>query len=461
MSTITGDDNPNILVSLTNEDDLIIGLGGDDTLGGGVGNDTLDAGSGNDTLSGGPGIDVMTGGIGADVFQDTAANLNGDEIRDFLPGDRIQITDLDLTTVNIGLDGNRLTFGTGQSVTIDNLGPGRLVLRAVNSGGVEVRLQQDANYDFNGDGRSDFLWRGQDGTVRDWLGQENGAFTGNTANLNIAVANDWHIAGTGDFNGDGRVDILWRHDDGTVRDWLGQPNGGFVGNVANLNITVPNDWHVAGLGDFNGDGRSDILWQNNDGTVREWLGQSNGGFAGNLTYVNFNPGPGWHVAGTGDFNGDGMSDVLWHNDGGWVREWLGQPTGGFVDNMANVNINTGTSWHVVGTGDFNGDARTDILWRGDDGTVREWLGQTNGGFVGNTDHVNVNPGADWHVIGIGDFDGNAIDDLLWQNNNGTVIEWRGQADGSFADNSANVNINTGSFWHAQDPFVHDPFNPFL
>jgi hypothetical protein len=80
--------------------------------------------------------------------------------------------------------------------------------------------------------------------VRDWLGQSNGAFVDNAVNLNETIPNDWHIVGVGDFNGDGRADILWRGDDGTVRDWLGQPNGSFIGNDANLNINVPTDWHV-------------------------------------------------------------------------------------------------------------------------------------------------------------------------------------------------------------------------
>jgi hypothetical protein len=47
-----------------------------------------------------------------------------------------------------------------------------------------------------------------------------------------------------------------------------------------------------------------------------------------------------------------------------------------------------------------------------------------------------------------------MDDLLWSKD-GTVTEWLGQSDGSFVDNSANVNIHTGTDWHAQDPFVHD------
>jgi hypothetical protein len=460
MSTINGDDGPNILISLTEEDDIINGFGGDDVLGGGIGNDLLDAGSGNDTLSGGAGIDVLTGGTGADTFQDTAANLNGDEIRDFLPGDRIQITDLNLNNANLGIDGNHLTFGVGQSVTIDNLGPGRLVLRGIDSGGVEIRLQAAANNDFNGDGRSDVLWQNTNGTVRDWLGQEGGAFAGNIAKVNILTGPEWHAVGTGDFNGDGAVDILWQHDNGTVRDWLGQADGSFVGNIDKVNILTGPEWHVVGTGDFNGDGRADILWQHDNGTVRDWLGQADGSFVGNIDKVNILTGPEWHAVGTGDFNGDGLADVLWQHDNGTVRDWLGQADGSFVGNIDKVNINTGAEWHVVGTGDFNGDGLSDVLWRHDNGTVREWLGQSDGSFKGNIDHVNFVPNADWHIVGIGDYDGDVIDDLLWQTNDGTVIGWRGQADGSFVDNSANVNIHTGTEWQAQDPFVHDPFNPF-
>ena len=179
-----------------------------------------------------------------------------------------------------------------------------------------VRHAHAAHNDFNGDGRSDILWRSDAGTVRDWLGQANGAFAGNTANLNTTVPSDWHIVGTGDFNGDGLIDVLWRNDAGTVRDWLGQANGGFAGNTANLNTPYRSDWHIVGTGDFNGDGISDILWRNDAGTVADWLGQANGGFAGNTANLDTTVPTDWHIAGTGDFNGDGIDDILWRNDGG-------------------------------------------------------------------------------------------------------------------------------------------------
>jgi hypothetical protein len=43
-----------------------------------------------------------------------------------------------------------------------------------------------------------------------------------------SITTDWHLAGTGDFDGDGRDDILWRNDSGLTVDWLGQANGGFA-----------------------------------------------------------------------------------------------------------------------------------------------------------------------------------------------------------------------------------------
>ena len=260
-----------------------------------------------------------------------------------------------------------------------------------------------------------------------------------------------------DFNGDGRVDILWKHDNGTVRDWLGQADGSFAGNINKVNILSTPDWHAVGTGDFNGDGRDDILWQNDNGTVREWLGQADGSFAGNINNVNFIPPAGYHIVGTADFNGDGHADILFQTDAGVVTDWLGQDNGGFVDNSAKVNINSGTSWHAIGTGDFNGDGYSDILWRNDNGTIREWLGHADGTFTGNTANVNFVPAAGQHVVAIGDYNGDAIDDLLWQSAAGDVTSSLGTATGAFVDNSAYVNVHTGTDWHAQDPFVHDLF----
>jgi hypothetical protein len=197
-------------------------------------------------------------------------------------------------------------------------------------------ILRDVANDFNGDGRSDILWRQLGGALTNWLGQANGGFVINDANAYQPVPTNWAVAATGDFNGDGRDDVLWRRDSGSITDWLGQANGGFVINDANALQWVPSDWQIAGSGDFNGDGRDDVLWRRDDGSITDWLGKANGGFTINdsqaLQWVPRD----WQIAGTGDFNGDGRDDILWRRDDGSVTDWLGQADGGFAINDVNA-----------------------------------------------------------------------------------------------------------------------------
>ena len=197
-----------------------------------------------------------------------------------------------------------------------------------------VTVQQSADFqvagigDFNGDGRSDILWRNADGWVTDWLGSGDG-FVGNWDNVTAYQSPDFQVAAIGDFNGDGLDDVLWRNADGLITDWLGSGNS-FVGNWGALTANQAGGWQVAGAGDFNGDGRSDILVRSTDGTITDWLGQADGGFVANDLIAMQPVSTDLQVAGIGDFNGDGFSDVLFRDGNGALQMWRGDISGNLL-----------------------------------------------------------------------------------------------------------------------------------
>src|SRR5207248_3097638 len=118
--------------------------------------------------------------------------------------------------------------------------------------------------------------------------------------------------------------------------------------------------------DFRGDGSSDILWQNTDGTAAIW--EMNGGTPTSVPVVG-DPGPAWKVIGVGDFNADNTSDIVLQNTDGSIAVWKMQ---GPIITADPVIANPGTSWKAIGTGDFKGDGLSDILFQNTDGSVAIW-----------------------------------------------------------------------------------------
>jgi hypothetical protein len=72
----------------------------------------------------------------------------------------------------------------------------------------------------------------------------------------------------GDFNGDGKSDIVWRDNTGNTAIWL--MNGATVSSAV-VGGGVPTTWSIALVGDYNGDGMSDLLWRDNVGNTAIWF----------------------------------------------------------------------------------------------------------------------------------------------------------------------------------------------
>jgi hypothetical protein len=72
----------------------------------------------------------------------------------------------------------------------------------------------------------------------------------------------------------------------------------------------------------------------------------NGNTIGGGGPLTANPGPSLHAIGTGDFNGDGFSDILFQNTSGQATIW--EMHGTNVSGGGPVGVNPGPSWHAVG-----------------------------------------------------------------------------------------------------------------
>ena len=422
---------------------------------GGSSADTIIGNSVNNILKGNAGADILTGGLGNDSFLDTSAGHNGDTIIDFTAGDNLIFSDASLASFTFNLTGQTLFFSGGQ-MTLRNMPAGTMVASSASSGGVQLTFQpNDVANDFNGDGRSDFLLRDDSGWLTDWTGNanNNGGFANNGANTSIFFTVDWKVAGTADFNGDGKDDLLLRRDDGWLTDWLGNASGSFTNNGSNVSLFFSTNWSVVGTGDFNGDGRDDLLLRDNTGWLTDWLGTANGGFTNNGANASLFFTTDWKIAGTGDFNGDGRDDLLLRRDDGWVTEWLGTANGGFSNNGANVSQFFTTDWKIAGTGDFNGDGRDDILLRNDSGWMTDWLATPSGGFTNNGANFSSFLATDWSIASIGDFNGDKMDDVMLRNTNGWTTDWLGISNGNLTNNGAGFSAFIGTSWHVQDPFL--------
>jgi len=290
------------------------------------------------------------------------------------------------------------------------------------------RHRSDFNFNNNGSLGSfgDILWRDNAGNNVLWL-MNNNTFSA-VAPL-PAVTPDWHFKAAADFDssGSGNADILWQNDNGALALW--QMNGTTITAIRVLPLNPGPAWHVVGDNSFSGgSGADNILFRNDNGALAIWtmfddgLGVPTvtGTFAGTQ-----NPGPTWHVVGTGDTSSDGKAGILWQHNNGALVLWE-NPTF-FVTVTFNTVValpSVDPSWHVKGMQSINGDSRADIVFQNDSGAVVVWeMGGTDGTTIMFANLVNLNPGPSWHIVGLRDMDNDARIDILFQNDNGSTAVW--------------------------------------
>ena len=301
-------------------------------------------------------------------------------------------------TVNDNIGVELGTLGVGEKISRDgyyySLGKTSDVLSLTISGGTPAI----ASGDLNGDGRADIVMtidqsdHPADGSTGAWLIQaDQTAVWGDLSQR----GEGWEIFGKGFTAADKATADVYVRNGGMIGAWVTDDSGSVTDWYSLDNFD--SDTQIIGLGDFNGDGQTDLLLRNDNGAVGCYLTDGTG-----WNYFQ-SLGDEWTVSAVGDLNGDGRDDVVLKHDAGFAGSWLTQ----YDCTMAWANLDTlADGFSIVGCGDFDGDGTDDVLlqngsyygaWIVQNGSVSSWMG------LGDLGTATVEQ--------IADFDGDGIDDL--------------------------------------------------
>jgi hypothetical protein len=291
--------------------------------------------------------------------------------------------------------------------------------------------------DLHGDGLAEQTWRNTT-TGANVLWQFDAS--GQPVPTTLAGApTNWHLGAIADINGDSRGDLVWVDPaTGQVLAWL-QNGANTLGTVALPNIVPGSGWSLEASGDLDGDGYTDLVWKRTDGAVTGWR-IVNGAFAGANIYPSVPAG--WEIVGTGDFDLDAKAEILLRfAPTNSYSMWRYADTGG----VALQSVGTpGAGWRVVLVADFDGDGAADLLWRDGAGANAIWP-------AGDSTKAVFPPGVgvEWTPIAAGRYDGNASSSVMWRRTDGVVAVWR--FGGGLASPSAQFLTGVPAGWQAVAP----------
>ncbi|MEQ1905161.1 MAG: FG-GAP-like repeat-containing protein, partial [Pirellulaceae bacterium] len=463
VNALGGDDTINLSGGSTSGPVTIAttlkGGDGNDQIIGGVGNDAIVGGVGNDHLNGGRGNDALNGGTGSDTYvfdtdlvlgTDRLADASGVDTLDFSATSGKYITcELALVTSQQIVPGNlALQLATGNEIenviagSFGNFIRGNaLVNNLVGGVGNDTLGGGSGNDILLGNAGNDALFGGGGNELMDG-GAGNDAFTGGDGNDTLIGGDgDDQLIGdveileqvsrltpgtmanfeqmvTGDFDADGRDDLMFHQTvTGANRWFFSRVDGTFSQSNAKITNSLINSvFNNLVTGDFNGDNRDDLVFSSTStGSNRWFYSRADGGF----DFVDNRIAPGSangydHVV-SGDFNGDGLDDLMFHATSSGANRWFLSRVDGNLDIIDNrIGESSANGYDHVVSGDFNGDSRDDLMFHATSSGANRWfLSRADGNLDIIDNRIGESSANGYDHVVSGDVNGDGRDDLVF------------------------------------------------
>lgn len=285
---------------------------------------------------------------------------------------------------------------------------------------------------------------------------------------------NWEVKGVADFNKDNVGDLVWRNKTtGENAVWLmkNTPGGAVSLDEGFFIESADSSWQIKGIADFDLDGKQNILWQRSNGDAAIWgvnynSDSTSNPFSLDNTKTKFikSTSADWSMQGWADFNKDGVFDIFWKNQStGDTAIWELNGNGASPDPFFSKgylvqNVGANSAWTVEGVGDFNKDGINDIVWRNSEtNDTAVWDMQISGGEtqIGTAYTIADKPSSPaWQLTSVVDINLDGTPDFIWSNyETSENAVWELKVDGTgkpllsqgyFLDSSTDANWRFGA-----------------
>jgi Subtilase family len=254
----------------------------------------------------------------------------------------------------------------------------------------------------------------------------------------------------GDFDHDGKAEILWRHTGTETRPKLWH-------NLSGTSFTwldaLPQPWRIEAVADFDSNGSDDyVIYHPTTGEVQIRLMNKTATLSTTAT-VGTMP-LNWDIGGAGDMDHDGYIDIVWRNlasgaDAGKLKVWRMNDT--TIHEVVDVtSAEADLNFKLEGVSDLGFDGNVDLVYHNRSTGAVKIVKYERFTHIGHTLSPQTAPGSVWRLGGFGDYNQDGYNDIVWRKKDGGINQiWYGGGWGVFT--VANIGAEADAAWTIAGP----------